>query len=290
MILIDLKDRAGTLTFHGKFEWLLSRVAPASAWHQSRLGFAGCRLFRGDRRPIAATPDYLRKPLAHFNPNVPAGWAYTLDDQPQRPDHGRALRSHPAVRRPVDAAPASRPAAQRARNWKSTPVPPGCRLRRHPGQLPKGRHRTRQHQAGARGRGTGADFTGDVPRASRAGAGQNAGPFAAATLTVNKQPAYVEKYVLDLTEPYWPVLGVKMNELHASRGRFSRARVATGPACRSAWSIAFHRANPAHRQRGKSACHLFGLHPRELKPAALVSYHVDFRPQCTALGPSPTPP
>lgn len=28
VILIDLKDRAGTLTFHGKFEWFISRVAP----------------------------------------------------------------------------------------------------------------------------------------------------------------------------------------------------------------------------------------------------------------------
>lgn len=28
MILVDLKDRAGTLTFHGKFEWFISRVPP----------------------------------------------------------------------------------------------------------------------------------------------------------------------------------------------------------------------------------------------------------------------
>jgi acyl-coenzyme A thioesterase PaaI-like protein len=28
VILIDLKDHAGTLTFHGKFEWFISRVAP----------------------------------------------------------------------------------------------------------------------------------------------------------------------------------------------------------------------------------------------------------------------
>jgi len=30
MILIDLKDHAGTLTFHGKFEWFISRAPPAS--------------------------------------------------------------------------------------------------------------------------------------------------------------------------------------------------------------------------------------------------------------------
>lgn len=29
VILIDLKDRAGTLTFHGKFEWFISRHPPA---------------------------------------------------------------------------------------------------------------------------------------------------------------------------------------------------------------------------------------------------------------------
>jgi acyl-coenzyme A thioesterase PaaI-like protein len=28
VILIDLKDRAGTLTFHGKFEWFISRLPP----------------------------------------------------------------------------------------------------------------------------------------------------------------------------------------------------------------------------------------------------------------------
>ena len=31
VILIDLKDRAGTLTFHGKFEWFISRVPPSLA-------------------------------------------------------------------------------------------------------------------------------------------------------------------------------------------------------------------------------------------------------------------
>ncbi len=28
VILIDLKDRSGTLTFHGQFEWFISRVPP----------------------------------------------------------------------------------------------------------------------------------------------------------------------------------------------------------------------------------------------------------------------
>lgn len=29
VILIDLKDRSGTLTFHAKLEWFISRVPPA---------------------------------------------------------------------------------------------------------------------------------------------------------------------------------------------------------------------------------------------------------------------
>ena len=29
LILIDLKDHAGTLTFHGKFEWFISRLPPS---------------------------------------------------------------------------------------------------------------------------------------------------------------------------------------------------------------------------------------------------------------------
>lgn len=28
VILVDLKDRTGTLTFHGKFDWFISRVPP----------------------------------------------------------------------------------------------------------------------------------------------------------------------------------------------------------------------------------------------------------------------
>lgn len=28
VILIDLKDRTGTLTFHGKFDWFISRLPP----------------------------------------------------------------------------------------------------------------------------------------------------------------------------------------------------------------------------------------------------------------------
>jgi hypothetical protein len=39
-------------------------------------------------------------------------------------------------------------------------------------------------------------------------------------LTVRKQPAFVEGYVLELKEPYWPVLGVKMNQLRIE-ARFS---------------------------------------------------------------------
>lgn len=31
VILIDLKDRAGTLTFHGKFDWFISQVPPPPA-------------------------------------------------------------------------------------------------------------------------------------------------------------------------------------------------------------------------------------------------------------------
>lgn len=30
VILIDLKDRTGTLTFHGKFDWFISRLPPPS--------------------------------------------------------------------------------------------------------------------------------------------------------------------------------------------------------------------------------------------------------------------
>jgi len=30
VILVDLKDRTGTLTFHGKFDWFISRVPPPS--------------------------------------------------------------------------------------------------------------------------------------------------------------------------------------------------------------------------------------------------------------------
>ncbi len=31
VILVDLKDEAGTLTFHGKFDWFISQVPPSQA-------------------------------------------------------------------------------------------------------------------------------------------------------------------------------------------------------------------------------------------------------------------
>jgi len=166
---------------------------------------------------FAQTPDYVKTALAHFNPNPPSGWAYTLEtsrnDQtmvehfnPTRPPGGqwtlRLLQGRSPTTGELEKYAQSRPSAGAGgtqANFQKDDIEPGSLTL----------------------------IEEDQTRAIFAAAfrEQSSGPdkmlgHLRLLLTVNKQPGYIEQYVLELKEPYWPVLGVKMNQLRIE-ARFS---------------------------------------------------------------------
>jgi hypothetical protein len=159
----------------------------------------------------AATPDYLRAALDHFVPNVPEGWAYTLETTRNdrrmierfEPAHPRgaqwSLRSYEGRAPTTDELEKyaqSRPAADSGgmqANFQKGDIEPGSiKL-------------VREDEVRA-------EFEAKF-RAEAGGADKMLGHLLL-KLTVNKRPAYIERYALELIEPYWPVLSVKMNALH----------------------------------------------------------------------------
>ena len=159
---------------------------------------------------FAQTPDYLRAALAQFNPNPPAGWAYALEtsrnDQamaeqfdPSRPPGGqwtlRQLQGCNPTTEELEKYAQSRPAAGSGgmqANFKKEDIEPGSLKLIEENE-------------------TRATFAATF-REQSSGPDKMLGHLRL-TLTVSKQPAYIERYVQELTEPYWPVLGVKMNQL-----------------------------------------------------------------------------
>lgn len=158
----------------------------------------------------AQTPDYLRTALAHFNPNPPDGWAYALEtnrnDQtmveffnPSRPPGGQWTLRQFQGRNPtadeLEKYARSRPATGSGgtqANFKNEDIEPGSL------KLVEENDTRATFSATFREQSSGPDkMLGHL----------------SLTLTVNKQPAYIERYVEELTEPYSPVLGVKMNQL-----------------------------------------------------------------------------
>ena len=159
---------------------------------------------------LAQTPDYLRTALAHFNPNPPAGWAYAIEtnrnDQtmvesfdPSRPPGAqwklRQFQGRTPTVEELEKYTQSRPAAGSGgmqANFQKEDIEPGSL------KLIEENEARATFSASFREQASGPDkMLGHLRM----------------TLTVSKQPAYVERYVLELTEPYWPVLGVKMNQL-----------------------------------------------------------------------------
>ena len=158
----------------------------------------------------AATPDYLRAALDHFTPNVPEGWAYTLattrnDRQMiERFDPARPPGTQWSLRTFEGRAPTadelekyaqSRPSADSGgmqANFKKGDIEPGSI------KLVREDEARAEFEAKFRDEAGGADkMLGHLQL----------------KLIVNKHLAYIERYVLELTEPYWPVLSVKMNTL-----------------------------------------------------------------------------
>ncbi len=158
---------------------------------------------------FAAMPDYVREALHQFNPSVPTGWAYTVATvrnndaratarfDPTKPPADRwtllELNGRPPTEKELEQyrrARASAPTMQ-ASFQKADIEPATIEL------IGEDAERS-EFRCGFREAATGADKM-----------------LAHLTLrlTINKRQPHIEKYALELKEPYAPVLGVKMREL-----------------------------------------------------------------------------
>ncbi|MBL9215246.1 MAG: hypothetical protein JNG83_07210 [Opitutaceae bacterium] len=158
----------------------------------------------------AGLPEYARQALAHFSPDVPAGWAYTLT----------TVRNEAGIRERFDPA---RPPAAR---WT---------LEQTEGRAPKPRELEQYGRARLAGTATApqatfqksdldlgsftlvredaarGEFLGEF-RAEAAGPDKMLGHLSV-RLIVDRTGPHVEACVLELKAPYSPVLGVRMRSL-----------------------------------------------------------------------------
>lgn len=176
----------------------------------------GCALALGVLFAVAAAaaavPDYVREALGKFSPEVPAGWAYTLTTV-RNADARTTVRFDP-TQPPAGQwtlvelngrAPTAREIAQYARSRTgggNSAAPSGTFQRGDidPASITLLREDADRGEfsCGFRAEATGADkMLGHLQL----------------RLTVNKRQPHVEGFILELKEPYSPVLGVKMREL-----------------------------------------------------------------------------
>jgi len=159
---------------------------------------------------LAQMPDYLRAALKQFSPTAPAGWAYTLtttrngealveEFDPSRPNGGQWNLLQCYGRKPtteeLEKYAKSRPTADSGgpqSNFQKADIEPGSL------QLVSEDAERAEFLGGFRDEASGAD---------------KMLSHLNLRLFISKKQSYVEKCVLELKEPYWPVLGVKMNEL-----------------------------------------------------------------------------
>lgn len=160
---------------------------------------------------VGEVPDYFRTALASFSTEPPAGWAYTVVTV-RNDDARTTARFDPS--RPPGAqwtllelngrAPTEREAAQyiRARAGAGSSAPQGTFRKDDidPASV------TLVSEDDERG-----EFRCSF-RDVATGADKMLGHLTL-RLTVNKRQPHVERFVLELNEPYSPVLGVKMREL-----------------------------------------------------------------------------
>lgn len=159
----------------------------------------------------AAAPGYLREALGGFNPELPAHWAYTTTTV--RKEVSTAERFDPAKPPgeqwtlllynggPPAAAELAKYQKLRAANPQPVSQATFQRSDIEPGSLQLVREDAER-----------AEFRGGFREVS-AGADKMLRHLEL-RLLVNKRLPYVEKFILNLREPYSPIFGVKMNELH----------------------------------------------------------------------------
>jgi hypothetical protein len=155
-------------------------------------------------------PDYAREAFSRFNTNLPKGWAYTLttrrNDQEmvERFDPSRGTPSPWTLLRLDGRAPDAGELEKYARSRPDAgaggPQPIFQKEDVEPGSL----ELVREGPDRAEIRG--------VFRSVASNGDPTLGHLAI-RLFVHKQPAYVERYRLELKEPYSPVLGVKTKAL-----------------------------------------------------------------------------
>jgi hypothetical protein len=161
---------------------------------------------------VAAMPGYVRAALAHFDTEVPAGWAYTLTTV--RNNEARTTARFDPARPPADQwtllslngrAPSAKEAAQFAR----------ARAGSGPATTAQGTFRKGDIDPASVTLVTEDAERGEFLctfREEATGADKMLGHLTL-RLTVNKLQPHVEKFTLELKAPYNPVLGVKMREL-----------------------------------------------------------------------------
>lgn len=158
----------------------------------------------------AEKPSYRLEALATFSAEVPSGWAYTL--KTERNEHQLVERFDPA--KPLTEqwtllltdgrSPTPKDLTQYAK-FKAVQPTGAAQATFQKGDLEPGSMALLSEDARR------AEYRCSF-REQSANADKMLG-HVTLRLQISKQPAYVEKYTLELPQPYSPVLGVKMNEL-----------------------------------------------------------------------------
>lgn len=177
-----------------------------------RAGLACLGLLVSAASGLAAMPDYLRTALRNFSPEVSPRWAYTLttvrngkESTTARFDPAKPGAEQWTLLQLNGSPPTPEAAAQYARaraGGGNGATPPGVFQKSD--IEPASVELLREDEERGEFRCT---F-----RAEATGSDKMLGHLAL-RLTVNKRSRYVEKFILELTAPYSPVLGVKMREL-----------------------------------------------------------------------------
>ena len=174
------------------------------------LSLAAWAILLAGTAAAAETPDYFRQALARFNPDVPAGWAYTLATDrngerlkerydPARPPDDQwtllLLNNRPPTAREIEKYARSRPGTSSSAphsTFQKNDIEPGSVV------LIREDADRGEFSCSFRAESTGADkMLGHLTL----------------RLTVSRREPRVERFALELREPYSPVLGVKMREL-----------------------------------------------------------------------------